>query len=76
MRVDMRDESGRIPNPWAWTVFDRVTGREIINEHIIAADDSFGQIIKYDSKDGKILMAFPLISEIRDIELVCTEWPK
>lgn len=81
MKVDVRD--GWVygvfnPDPWAWRVFDKRTGKDITKEHIIAADDSTGQIIRYvskDSKDREISNSWPIISEIRDIELVCTEWP-
>ncbi len=73
MKIDARTQE---PFNWGWTVFDRDTGKDLTHEFIIAADDSTGQIIKYDSKDGKILHTWPLISEVRNIELVCLEWPK
>lgn len=70
MRVDCRENL----DCWWWMVFDRDTGENITPLHIIAVDDSTGQIIRYESKDGKILHQWPLVSEIRNIELVFTAW--
>lgn len=70
MRIDVRDQDIR---NWGWTVFDRDTGEDLTHENIIAADDVTGQVVKYESEDGKILRQWPLISEIRNIKLIHME---
>ena len=66
MRIDSRE----INQTHLWQVFDKTTGKDLTDLHIVAADDSTGQIVRYESKNGEILSSWPLISEIRDIELV------
>lgn len=73
MRINCRENR---KDHWGWRVFDRDTGKDLTPECIIAVDDSTGQIIRYEHKDGKILSQWPLVSEIRNIELVCMEWPE
>lgn len=73
MKIDCR---GDIDRCRGWQVFDKDTGKDLTGEYIIAVDDSTGQIIRYEHKDGRILHPWPVVSEIRDIELVCMEWPK
>ena len=69
MKVDCRDK-GYVP--FIWALFDKVTGKNMFDEFVVAADDLTGQVVKHDKNSfGRPTKA--LISEFRDIELVCTE---
>lgn len=69
MRLDCRDNEY---DPFIWALFDKATGKDMSGEYVVAVDDSTGQVVKY-SKDSLGHPTQPLISEFRDIELVCTE---
>lgn len=74
MRLDCRDNNCDI---LYWEGYDKDTGESLKGDYIIAAGDSTGQIVRYEKdKNGNILQGRPLVSEIRNIELVYTKWYK
>jgi hypothetical protein len=73
MKIDCRENK----DCWLWEPYDKDTGKSLTGLHIIAVDDSTGQIIRYEIDfKGKILQGYPLVSEIRNIEIVYTGWNK
>jgi hypothetical protein len=73
MKLDARED---MTIAHFWEVYDKDTGKSMAEEHIIAADDSTGQVIRYEYNNNRPLLGWPVVSEIRNIELVYTEWNK